>query len=69
MQNITLTIDGMSCDHCELAVQMAVSGVPGVKRIQTSGAKNQAYVEFDPSTVDIEKIKSAIDEIGYNVLE
>ena len=69
MENIILSIEGMSCGHCELAVQMAVTGVAGVKSVAADSAKKQAYIEFDSAQTNVEKIKSAIDEVGYIVLE
>lgn len=58
-------IDGMSCQHCVMAVK---------KEIQKLDVKNldvkigEASVEFDESKVSEENIKKAIEEAGYIVV-
>ena len=58
-------IDGMSCQHCVMAVK---------KEIQKLDVKNlevkigEASVEFDESKVRKENIKKAIEEAGYIVV-
>ena len=58
-------IDGMSCQHCVMAVK---------KEIQKLDVKNldvkigEASVEFDETKVSEENIKDAIEEAGYNVV-
>jgi len=60
-----LKIDGMSCQHCVMAVK---------KEIQKLDVKNldvkigEATVEFDESKVNEENIKKAIEEAGYIVV-
>jgi len=59
-------IDGMSCQHCVMAVK---------KEIQKLDVKNfdvkigEASVEFDESNVSEENIKKAIEEAGYIVVK
>ena len=58
-------IDGMSCQHCVMAVK---------KEIQKLDVKNldvkigEASVEFDESKVSEENIKKAIEVAGYIVV-
>ncbi len=54
-QTLQLDIEGMTCDHCAVTIQRALSNVPGVERadvsfpakraeVQTTGAEPQAVV-------------------------
>jgi copper chaperone len=61
-----IKIDGMSCQHCVMAVK---------KEIQKLDVKNldvkigEASVEFDESKVSEENIEKAIEEAGYIVVK
>jgi copper chaperone len=58
----------MSCGHCVMRVKKAIEGVQGVKKADVSLENKQAVVEFDEGKTDVEKIKSAIKETGYEPL-
>jgi len=65
MEKQIITVEGMSCHHCEMAVQNAVLALLGVKKAKASFKKSQVILKLDTSLVSIEAIKSAINEIGY----
>jgi copper chaperone len=65
MQKTIVKVEGMSCGHCELAVQDAVKKLPGIKKVKASKGKKQAVVEFDQTLVTLDKIIAAINETGY----
>jgi copper chaperone len=48
-----------------MRVKKAVEGVEGVKKVDVSLENRQAVVEFDEGETDIEKIKAAVRETGY----
>ncbi len=57
-------IDGMSCEHCVMAVQKSLSKL----NLQKTDIKiGFAEVEFDENKVDDKKIVDAIEEAGYSV--
>lgn len=65
MKTETLTVHGMSCNHCVNAVQSALKEI-GVEA--TVDLANKAVtVNFDESQVSLEKIKETIDDQGYEV--
>jgi copper chaperone len=59
-------IDGMSCQHCVMAVK---------KEIQKLDVKNldvkigEASVEFDESKISEDQINKAIEQAGYIVVK
>jgi copper chaperone len=60
----TITIEGMSCQHCVNAVTKALEAIPGITNVHVSLEKKQA--EFaSASPVDEEKIHAAIRKIGF----
>lgn len=55
----------MSCGHCVMRVKKAIEDVQGVKKVDVSLENKQAVVEFDEEKTDVEKIKAAVRESGY----
>jgi len=64
--NITLKIDGMSCNHCVLAVQKNLSKINLIKFEVAIGS---AKVEFDEKEIAEGVIIKAIEEAGYQVIK
>lgn len=57
----------MSCGHCVMRVKKAIEDVQGVKKVDVSLENKQAVVEFDEEKTDVEKIKAAVRESGYEL--
>jgi len=67
MDDITLNVSGMSCEHCVKAVKNALSAIAGVKNITVSLKDGKVSFSHDPAKVPLDKIKAAITEEGYEV--
>ena len=65
MEKIIFHVTGMSCGHCEKAVENALEDV-GVTA-KASAKNSTVAVEFDPNKITQEAIKAEIREAGYNV--
>ncbi|MEK5357972.1 copper ion binding protein [Paenibacillus sp. FSL L8-0709] len=65
MSNVTLTVQGMSCNHCVNSIKGALSeiGVDGRVDLQSKTVQ----VDFDENKVNLEKIKETIEGQGYEV--
>jgi copper chaperone len=49
MDKVILRVEGMSCGHCEIAVQDAVRKLPGIKKVKASRRRKEAVVDYDAS--------------------
>jgi copper chaperone len=65
MNKIVLKVEGMSCPHCEAAIQDAIRQLPGVKKAKVSLRKKETAVEYDASLISPERIAQEINETGY----
>ncbi len=65
MKTETLTVHGMSCNHCVNAVQTALKEI-GVEAT-VDLAQKSVTVNFDEAQVSLDKIKETIDDQGYDV--
>lgn len=68
MEKTILNVEGMSCEHCVKAVTNAVSALDGVDGVQVDLAAKTVTVEHDPARTPLEKIKSEIEDQGYEVV-
>ncbi|HHW02034.1 MAG TPA: copper chaperone CopZ [Thermoanaerobacterales bacterium] len=65
--DITLKVSGMSCAHCKKAVESSVGVLPGVFKVEAVVNQNKVNVSYDPSKVNLDDIKKAIEDAGYDV--
>ncbi|MDD2340885.1 MAG: cation transporter [Methanosarcina sp.] len=63
-----MKVEGMSCMHCQLRVKKAVEAVEGVQRADANLQTKQVTVDYEEGKADLEKIKAAIRETGYEPL-
>lgn len=64
---VSLDVKGMSCAHCEKAVKDAVGNLAGVERVEVHLDQDKVDVTFDENQVQVETIKEAIEDQGYDV--
>ena len=58
----TITVEGMSCGHCEQTVENALHDVDGVSDARADREAETAMVEGDPDTTELVE---AIEDAGY----
>ena len=68
MVKTIIEIDGMMCNMCEAHMNDVIRRtIPEAKKIKSSHKKNMSKFVTEEKP-DIEKLKKAIDEIGYKIL-
>ncbi|BCB96869.1 copper chaperone [Dissulfurispira thermophila] len=65
MTNMTIKIEGMSCQHCVMRVKKAIDAVAGVTKSDVT--VGNASIEFDESKTKKQDIIAAIEKAGYRV--
>ena len=65
MANLRLKITGMSCAHCQMSVEKALAGVPGVFGAVVDLKDASADVDYDDDTATIEELTAAVAKAGY----
>ena len=65
MKNLKLKIIGMHCASCAMNIDFGLEDVEGVKKAQTSYAKEECKIEFDGQKVKIENLIKAVEKAGY----
>ena len=67
MKSMTLQVKGMTCEHCQAAVEKALGGLSGVSSARVDLAAGTAVVEYDEGAVADKDFAEAIDEAGFEV--
>lgn len=65
VRTITVSVDGMSCEHCKTRVENALNEMAGISA-RVNLKKKEAYVSMDRQ-VDNDIIKRTIENTGYKV--
>lgn len=58
----TITVEGMSCEHCEQTVEEALRNVGGVADATADREAEQASVDGD---ADVTALVEAVEDAGY----
>ncbi|CAM3466187.1 MULTISPECIES: copper chaperone CopZ [Paenibacillaceae] len=66
MQNQTLKVEGMSCNHCVNSIEGALRNIGVTAKVDLKNGTVQ--VQYDENNVNLEKIKHEIEEQGYDVV-
>ena len=68
MKEVVIKVEGMVCVGCENRVKNALQTLDGVNSVEASHENGIVKVNFDDS-VDVNKIKEKIEDIGSEVKE
>ncbi len=63
MNNVTVKIEGMTCNHCKANVENKISSIKGISEVQVDLAGSQAKITGED--LDLEKIRAEVESIGY----
>ncbi|UCD86154.1 MAG: copper-translocating P-type ATPase [Deltaproteobacteria bacterium] len=55
----------MTCTTCAATIEKGLAETPGVERADVNFASEKASVDYDPTKVDLAKIKDTISRLGY----
>jgi copper chaperone len=63
--NLTLSVPGVTCEHCRTAITKEVGTVAGVESVDVD--LEQKVVTVRGRDLDDTAVRAAIDEAGYDV--
>ena len=68
MKELVIGVEGMSCNHCKMAVEGEIKELDGVDNAEVSLENKSVKVSLS-STVSIEKLYEAIEEAGFEAIK
>ena len=68
METTVLKVNGMTCGGCVRSVKNVLESIQGVTSAEVSLEKAQASVTYDPAKADVNRMKEAVTDAGYQVV-
>ncbi len=68
-QKIKIPIEGMHCTSCALNIDDALEDIKGVFSSETSYARSEVTIEYDPKVVSETQLESVIISQGYQMVD
>lgn len=67
MATQTITVSGMTCQHCAASVREELSEIPGLTVLDIDVASGK--VTLSGTEVDVEAVGAAVEEAGYQLVK
>jgi len=59
-------VTGMTCSHCEHAIETEIASLPGVCAVNADAAAGTVIVE-STHELDVDDVAASVDEAGYEL--
>jgi Cu+-exporting ATPase len=63
----SIHITGMTCTTCAATIEKGLSQTPGIEQADVNFASEKASIKYDPTKVDLGRIKDTVSQLGYGV--
>ena len=67
MNETVFVVRGMTCGHCQAAVNRVLTLLTGVCRVAVDLPSGKVTVAYDPQVVTVAKMRESIVSAGYDV--
>ncbi|HEX9414695.1 MAG TPA: cation transporter [Ktedonobacterales bacterium] len=67
IQESTLSVPDISCEHCVKTINGALGALAGVQSVNTDIPNKTVRLTYDPRQVSIAQIEATLDEEGYPI--
>ena len=68
MEQASIQVEGMSCEHCVQAITKALRALPGVADVAVDLEGKIVTVAYDSAVASLDKMEEEIEEQGYHVV-
>lgn len=62
-------VEGVACESCAKRLRAGLMKVDGVKSVSVDVAAKRVAVDYDAATTDAQRIRAAIDALGFKATE
>lgn len=68
METTVMNVEGMTCNHCVMAVSGALKKISGVQAVSVSLEDGRVSIEHSVHDDAVTQFKQAIEDQGYDVV-
>lgn len=65
MKDILINVDGMTCNHCKIAVENELKAITGVLEVEANLINKSVKISLEDENISLEALYNAIKEAGY----
>ncbi|GAC1421355.1 MAG: hypothetical protein NVSMB5_14480 [Candidatus Velthaea sp.] len=69
MEQVQLSVMGMSCEGCAKGIVAALRFMPGVTNVEASYADGRVIVQYDAARIKPKDLCTEIEALDYKVIE
>jgi len=66
---VEFSIPNMVCEGCAEKLDGALHLLAGVRDVRSDVRQKRVHVRYEPSTVDVQQLKKAVEAAGFTVVE
>ncbi len=67
MQQETIKVEGMTCQHCVQVITDGLSNISGLNAVNVDLVRKEVSVEFNERETELHKIFDKIIEVGFEL--
>ena len=67
LDRASIRLTGMTCTTCAATIEKGLSETPGIEQADVNFASEKASIKYDPTKVDLARIKDTVSQLGYGV--
>ena len=65
MKKIILDVPDISCEHCQHAIEGALSKEDGVDSVRVDVETKKVYLDYNPAILSLDQVGAILDDEGY----
>ena len=69
MKEVCLKIKGMHCEGCSTRLEKVLNNQDGVEEAKVSLEKAEANITFDEAKINVNELKEAVEDAGFEAEE
>ena len=69
VQEVTLSVPDISCEHCVKTINTSLSALPGVEKVNTDIPTKTVHLRYAPEQVSLQQIEITLDDAGYTIVK
>jgi len=69
LEEVILNVEGMSCNHCKMAVEKSLQSLSGVKKADVDLAGKTVKVAYETGKLTLKDFEKAVAEAGFELVK
>lgn len=67
VQELTLSVPDVSCEHCVRTINSSLGALTGIEKVDTDIPTKTVHLRYHPDQVSMQQIETTLDDAGYTI--